>query len=171
MKRRQNIMRYERSILMTMASLVFLVLMPSSAHADMNINKALSRGETVYVSIYSNVYAGPKGSPFLLSAMLSLRNTDPDHEITLVKADYFDTTGKMVEGYMKSPITLKPLASTFIYIREQDIRGGPGACFLVRWRSDKWVNQPIIEGVMLGLTSGQGVSFICPGQILVESTK
>jgi len=41
----------------------------------------------------------------------------------------------------------------------------------VNWRSDKWVNQPIIEGVMLGLSSGQGVSFICPGRILVKDRK
>jgi hypothetical protein len=133
------------------------------------MNRTLSQGETVYVSIYSNVHAGPKGTPFLLSAMVSIRNTDPKNEITITGADYYDTDGKKIESYIKSPIRLKPLASTFFNIKEYDNRGGPGANFLVKWNSKKLVNQPIIEGVMLGLRSGQGVSFICPGQILIET--
>jgi hypothetical protein len=147
---------------------VILILLPVASNAEMDVNKALSHGETVYVSIYSNVHAGPKGRPFLLSAMLSIRNTDPKNEISVSLADYYDTNGKMIESYLKKPVTLKPLSSIFVYIKESDIRGGAGASFIVKWRSDKWVNQPIIEGIMLGLTSGQGVSFVCPGQILVE---
>ena len=149
-------------------SLMILMVLPLSSHAEMDINKALSHGETVYVPIYSNVHAGPKARPFLLSAMLSIRNTDPKNKISVSLADYHDTNGTIIESYIKKPVILKPLSSTFIYIKERDIRGGPGASFIVKWHSDKWVNQPIIEGVMLGLTSGQGVSFICPGQILVE---
>jgi hypothetical protein len=135
----------------------------------LDINKTLSQGETVYVPIYSNVHAGPRGKPILLAAMVSIRNTDPKSEISIVSADYFDTNGKKIENYIKNPMTLKPLSSTFVYVKEYDIRGGPGAKFLVKWKSEKWVNQPIIEGVMLGLRSGQGVSFICPGQILVDT--
>jgi hypothetical protein len=61
---------------------------------------------------------------------------------------------------------LGPLASTHFYIEEYDRRGGAGANFVVKWRSAAEVNQPIIEGIMLGLASGQGLSFTCPGQIL-----
>ena len=148
---------------------VRFVHFPLPSYAQTDMNKTLSRGETVYVSIYSNVHAGPKGSPFLLSAMVSIRNTDPKNEITIDTADYYDTEGKKIESYIKSLIKLKPLAATFVNIKEYDNRGGPGANFLVKWKSKNLVNQPIIEGVMLGLRSGQGVSFICPGQILVET--
>ncbi len=148
---------------------VILVHFPLPSHAQTDMNKTLSQGETVYVSIYSNVHAGPKGSPFLLSAMVSIRNTDPKNEITIDTADYYDTEGKKIESYIKSPIKLKPLAATFVDIKEYDNRGGPGANFLVKWKSNKLVNQPIIEGVMLGLRSGQGVSFICPGQVLLHT--
>jgi len=148
--------------------LAIMAIIPVSSRAEMDVNKALSHGETVYVSIYSHVLAGPKAKPFPLSSMLVIRNTDLKNEITVSLADYYDTNGKMLEKYLKNPLTLKPLASTYLYIREQDLRGGPGANFLVKWHSDKWVNQPIIEAVMLGLTSGQGVSFICPGQVLME---
>jgi hypothetical protein len=158
-----------RPIIKMIVLSVLLIHFPLPSYAQMDMNKNLSQGETVYVSIYSNVHAGPKGSSFLLSAMVSIRNTDPKNEITIDTADYYDTEGKKIESYIKSPIKLKPLAATSVNIKENDNRGGPGANFLVKWRSKKLVNQPIIEGVMLGLRSGQGVSFICPGQILVET--
>lgn len=101
--------------------------------------------------------------------MLSIRNTDPNNSITVIKADYYDTTGKMIDGYVTRPIKLRPLESTYIYLKEYDKRGGPGANFIVKWQSDKKVNQPIIEGVMMG--SSRGISFICPGQIITEHTK
>jgi hypothetical protein len=164
-------MYYGRHGIETTLLMAILIFIPLSSYAQMDINQALSRGESVYVPIYSNVYAGPKASPFLLSAMLSIRNTDPKNEITILKADYYDSNGKMIEGYMKSPVKLLPLASTFVHIKERDTRGGPGASFLVKWQSEKWINRPIIEGVMLGIVSGRGVSFICPGQILVDDTK
>lgn len=129
---------------------------------------SLSAGESVYVSVYSNVYSGPKASPFELAAMLSIRNTDPKYAITITKADYYDNNGALIEPYIKDSIVLPPLASRHFYIKEYDKRGGPGANFIVRWRSPNKVNLPIIEGIMLGLASGQGLSFTCPGQILVD---
>ncbi len=144
---------------------------PSVLRAQSALEKTLSRGEVVYVSIYSNVYSGPKGSPYQLSAMLSIRNTDPSYGITIMKADYYDNDGNLINSYIKGPLSLKPLASKDFLIKEHDTRGGVGANFIVKWQSDKMVNQPIIEGIMLGLSRGQGISFICPGQILIEHTK
>lgn len=132
---------------------------------------ALSKGETVYVPIYSNIYYGPKVRPFSLSAILSIRNTDPSQSITILLADYYDNNGKRIERYVKEPILLGPLASTDFYIKEYDERGGPGANFIVKWHADNAVNPPIIEGLMLGMKSGQGISFICPGKVLKVPTK
>lgn len=126
----------------------------------------LSDGETVYVPIYSNVYSGPRALTFLLSTMLSLRNTDPKYPITIIKADYYDDKGIKLESYIEEPVTLEPLSSTHFYIKEDDKRGGPSANFIVEWKSLTKVNQPIIHGVMLGMKSGQGVSFVCPGKII-----
>ena len=120
----------------------------------------------MYVSIYSNVYSGPKKLPYQLAAMLSIRNTDPKYPITILKADYYDDQGARIDTYIKEQFELKPLASTHFYIKEYDKRGGPGANFIVKWRSTAKVNQPIIEGIMLGLMSGQGLSFSCPGQVI-----
>ncbi|MFO7963338.1 MAG: DUF3124 domain-containing protein [Desulfobacterales bacterium] len=134
------------------------------AHAGVEIQK--SSGETVYVSVYSNVHSGPKAKPFQLAVMLSIRNTDPKNPITVLKVEYYNSSGEIIDRYITKQLELAPLASKHFYIKEYDERGGPGANFIVKWESSKKVNQPIIEGIMLGLASGQGLSFICPGQII-----
>lgn len=148
--------------------LLLLVILLCSPGIQAECTRALSSGELVYVSIYSNVYTGPKGIPFQLAAMLSLRNTDPHYAITIDRADYYDSSGKKIDSYLQNTVQLTPLASSCFYIKEHDTRGGPGANFLVRWHAETKVNQPVIEGVMLGLTGGQGVSFICPGQVITN---
>lgn len=142
-------------------------LLPICAYAMSDAE--LSSGESVYVSIYSNIYSGPKAVRLELATMLSIRNTDPKYPITILKADYYNTSGNMIDSYVKKPMKLKPLESTYFYIKEYDKRGGPGANFIVKWQAEKKVNQPIIEGVMLG--TRQGVSFICPGQIITEHSE
>jgi hypothetical protein len=151
----------------SISAFVFFVTL-ASLPAWANCQSQLSGGETVYVPIYSNVYSGPKKLAFQLAAMLSIRNTDPNYSITILRIDYYDDNGKMIDRYVKEQFELGPLASKHFYIREYDKRGGPGANFIVKWRSKIKVNQPVIEGLMLGLTSGQGVSFICPGYIIKE---
>ena len=66
------------------------------------------------------------------------------------------------------PVELAPLASTFFYIKEYDTTGGPGANFIVEWRSEQTINMPIIESIILGLGSGQGISLACPGQVITK---
>lgn len=145
-----------------LALLLILFFIPLQTSAQ----DALSRGETVYVPIYSNVYYGPRARAYDLSAILSIRNTDPTHAITILKADYYNSKGSFLEHYIKKPLELGPLASTDFYIKEYDERGGSGANFIVKWQADAPVNQPIIEGLMLGMKSGQGISFICQGKVI-----
>jgi hypothetical protein len=134
-------------ILVLVLITVFLFAFALNAQAE--TEKELSSGETVYVSIYSNVYSGPKKVPLELSSMLSIRNTDSKYSITILSADYYDSSGKKIESYIKSPVKLNPH-------------------FIVKWSAKKKVNQPIIEGLMLGLGGGKGVAFMCPGQVITE---
>ena len=135
-------------------------------HADSGIS--LSTGQTVYVPIYSHIYSGLKGSPFRLAATLSIRNTDPKHFITLVSVKFYDSAGKLVKEYLDKPAELKAMASTRFILTEGDTTGGSGANFLVKWQSQKKVNPPLIEGVMIGTRSGQGISFVSRGQVIDE---
>ena len=132
-------------------------------------HETLSNGETVYVSIYSSVHLGPKSRSFEMAAMLSIRNTDPKYAITIHLVDYFNTKGEKIVDYIKEAVQLKPLESTSFNIGTYDKKGGTGANFIVKWGSKEEVNKPIIEGIMLGTSSGgQGISFVCPGRPITE---
>ena len=126
----------------------------------------LSKGQTVYVPIYSHIYSGVKGRPFDLAATLSIRNTNAKDSITLVSVKYYDTDGKLLENYLKQSKKLNALVSTRYIIPEGDKTGGSGANFIVVWKSDQKVNPPIIEAVMIGTHSGQGISFVSKGQVI-----
>jgi hypothetical protein len=156
-------------ILILVSISILLLALTQIALAE--TEKPLSSGEAVYVSIYSNIFSGPKQVPLELAALLSIRNTDPKHSITIHSADYYDSDGKKVESYIKKPIELKPLSTKYYYIKEYDTKGGAGANFIVKWSAKEKVNQPIIEGLMIGLGRGKGVAFACPGQIITEHTE
>lgn len=123
----------------------------------------LSKGQLVYVPVYSHVYHGDYESKLLLTGILSIRNTDPAHPITITKADYYDSEGKLVKSYVTAPVTLKPMASTRFIVKESDAGGGSGANFLVQWQADAEVNEPLMEGVMIGTAGQQGISFTSRG--------
>ena len=124
--------------------------------------------QTVYVPIYSHIYSGLKGRPFELAATLSIRNTDLKLPITLVAVTYYDTDGNLLKEYIDSPLQLKALGSTRYILTEADTSGGSGANFIVKWKSDARVNPPIIESVMIGTKSGQGISFVSRGQVIED---
>ena len=141
------------------------ILTPAGSSAD---DIQLSMGQSVYVSIYSHIYSGIKARPFDLAAILSIRNTDINQPVTLVSVKYYDTEGNPLKEYLDKPLELKALASTRYIIMEDDKAGGSGANFIVKWKSTKKVTAPIIEAVMIGTHSGQGISFVSRGQVIEE---
>jgi hypothetical protein len=128
----------------------------------------LSKGQLVYVPIYSHIYYGDREQPFLLTGTLSVRNTDPGHSISLLRVDYYDTDGKLIRKHLSKSITLGPLGSTRFVVKASDTSGGSGANFLVQWKAETEVNNPILEGVMIGAAGQQGISFTSRGQAIRE---
>ena len=145
---------------------ILLAGLVTTARAGSEIT--LSAGQTVYVPIYSHIYSGLKGRSFGLAATLSIRNTDPKHPIMLMSVKYFDSDGKLVKEYLDKPAELKAMASTRYILPESDTGGGSGANFLVKWSAPIKVNPPLIEGVMIGTRSGQGISFVSRGQVIED---
>ena len=141
------------------------VLNPLDSLAD---EIQLSSGQNVYVPIYSHIYGGVKARPFNLAAILSIRNTDPKYPITIVAVKYYDSKGKLIKDYIDAPVKLEALVSTRYIISEGDKVGGSGANYIVEWNAEKPVNPPIIEAVMIGTKSGQGISFVSRGQEIQE---
>ena len=162
---------YGRSLGALLAAILWLSvgMLPAdgwSSTADIS----LSKKQTVYVPVYSNVFSGPRKRPLQLEATLSIRSTDPSAALRITAIDYYDTGGKLVRRYLERPRILGPLASTYIHIEERDVSGGFGANFIVRWEADRIINTPLIECVMIGATGGQGISFVSPGQEIREGS-
>ena len=149
-------------------SLCVWFFLPFSLYgADKNIG--LSKGQLVYVPVYSHIYSGDRERPFLLTVTLSIRNIDPKHQIKIILVDYYETQGKLLKKYIDKPVILKPLESLRYVIPESDKRGGSGANFMVAWQSDKFINPPIIESIMIGTQTQQGVSFTSRGREILTS--
>jgi hypothetical protein len=100
---------------------------------------------------------------------LSIRNIDPVHPIEITLVDYYKTQGELLKKYIDTPMTLKPLESLRYIIPEKDESGGSGANFIVEWHSEKLVNRPIIESIMIGTQSTQGISFTSRGREILSS--
>ena len=126
-------------------------------------------GQTVYVPIYSHIYHyNSQDNVMNLSATLSIRNTDLTNSIIITSVRYYDTDGKLIRQDIKSPVELKPLASTNFFIAANDTIGGSGANFIVEWVAEKTVYEPVIEAVMISTSSSQGISFVSPAKILKQ---
>lgn len=127
----------------------------------------LLKGQTIYIPSYSNVIGDYQH--INLRANLVIHNTDQTHPITVVRIDNYDTHGKMVEKYLPKPVELKPLAATRVAIRNPKTGDeGAGANFIVQWKAENKVSEPIIECIMVGSLGTQGHTFTSQGRVIAE---
>lgn len=135
-----------------------------------------SKGQTVYVPVYSHIWHGNldgSGKPqtLLLSSMLSVRNTDPDTGLVIRSVRYYDTSGKMIREYTPVPAQLGPMASTDVFVEHKDNVGGTGANFIVEWSAAKPISAPIVEVVNAYFFGPHSLAFTSGGQVIAEEGK
>ena len=106
-----------------------------------------------------------------LSVMLSIRNVNPEHGITVRAVGYYDTDGKLLREFYKEPKTLGPLQSTDVFVENKDMTGGAGANFLVVWDAEKPVNPPIVEAVHAYFFGTQSLVFTSAGRAIESVAK
>jgi hypothetical protein len=128
----------------------------------------VAAGQTVYVPVYSNIYSRDERRTFELTVTLSVRNTDLQNPIILTSVRYYDTHGALIREYLETPLRLAALASTDFVVGEKDTVGGSGANFIVDWIAGSTVSEPVIEAVMIGAMSQQGISFRSPGRVISQ---
>lgn len=158
-----------RKICFFMFLFMFFAMSNSSTFAYADEAIILSKGQTIYVPAYSHIYSGNRERPFLLTVTVSIRNIDPKQLIKITTVDYHETQGNLLTKIVETPVTLKPMESIRYVIPEKDKAGGSGANFIVKWESDKFVNPPIVESIMIGTQSQQGVSFTSRGQAIIPT--
>jgi hypothetical protein len=132
------------------------------------VRKNLSRGQTLYVPIYSHIHLKTQERTFDLAATVSIRNTDAERAIVLSMIDYIDNSGEVVRRYLREPRRVDPLASTSVVIEELDAAGGLGANFIVEWSAAEAVTPPVVESIMISTRSSLGISFTSPARVLRE---
>ena len=135
---------------------------PHGVSAEMTLLK----GQTIYVPVYSHIYSGDREQPFYLAATLSIRNTDRSNAITLTAVDYYNSEGEFLKHFLERDVPLKAMATKRYVIPESDKSGGSGAKFIIRWKSDQPVAEPLIESVMISTKTQQGISFTSRGRVL-----
>jgi hypothetical protein len=127
------------------------------------------RGQRVYVPAYSHILIGDRSTPFNLAATLSVRNTDPANAVTVTAIDYYDGSGRLVKRHLERPLGLRPLAATEVFVPESDTSGGFGASFLVTWTAEAAATPPVVECLLIGARSGQGISILSPGRVIEQT--
>ena len=125
--------------------------------------------EELLVPAYSDIYHKSGEKRFLLTATLSIRNTDKERSIYIEKVDYLDSDGQLQIQYLKSPINIEPLHAKEFVLEEKEEKGGAGAKFIVKWGCNAPVNEPIVQAVMISTASTQGLSFVTESVIIDHS--
>lgn len=126
---------------------------------------SLRKGMT-YLSVYSEVYSLTEHRSQDLTATVSMRNTNRTDTIYINRAEYYDTSGKLIRTYIKRPVFVAPMETVEIIIDENDKMGGSGANFLFDWTIKDGVHEPLFEAVMISTAGSLGLSFVTEGKRL-----
>ena len=127
---------------------------------------ALVAGELIYVPIYSQIHYEDSKNTLELAATLSIHNINPEQTITVTRADYFNTDGKLIHRYVNEPLVLGPLETKHVVIDKANTAGGLGANFLVEWQGAAEVNSPLVEALMVNASHNLGIAFTSTGKVV-----
>jgi len=158
--------------LLFQAALLALLLLPGTRAQAADDETALpaiphaSRGALLYVPIYSSIFYKDGQRTIELTATLSIHNVDPQTPLTLTRIDYHDTSGQLIRHHLEKPLDLAPLATKNIVIDQADRTGGTGANFMVAWKAATPIAPPIVEALMVSLSSSQSISFTSEGKVV-----
>ena len=117
-----------------------------------------------YVPVYSSVSMAQGKLRADFSVTLSVHNASEAQSLVLKRLAYYDTSGKLVESYLKSPVALKPFSTIEVFIPTTDVRGGTGANFVVDWAAASEIAEPVVEALMVGGVGAGHYAFISQGR-------
>jgi hypothetical protein len=131
----------------------------------------LIKGQTLYVPSYTSLMSGSQvGShAFEAKPTIFLHNTDPNNPINIVRIDFYNTDGKLMEKYLQQPRKLNPNSATRINVKEL-LKGeeGSGAHFIIQWQAENKVVEPLVQTWFVGAVGTRGYSFSSPARIIQE---
>lgn len=84
---------------------------------------------------------------------------------------YYDSYGKAIHSYLDSTLLLSPLESIELVVEEKDTEGGASANFIIEWAATSYSDQLLIQSIMIGTYSQQGISFLTGAKVIKQVFK
>ena len=149
-------------------AVAFGLFLASTAASAQEV-RMLSSGQSLYLPIYSHIFFGNVGrsgtpSQVALSTLVSIRNTDPGRPLRVLSARYYDTNGKMLGERVQKPAVILPLGTLELFIERNDLSGGSGANFIIKWDASTPINPPLVEALHVNMDGGKAVVFTTQAQ-------
>lgn len=141
---------------------LILALLLAAGSAAAQEARPLSKGQTLYLPIYSHMLYGNINSRgntarVLLSAMVSIRNTDARRPLRVLSARYYDTGGRFLRDFAAGGQNVPPLGTLELFVDLHDESGGSGANFIIAWDAAQPTNPPLVEALHANLDGGKAV--------------
>ena len=125
----------------------------------------LSSGQSLYLPVYSHILfgnVGRSGTPaqVAMSTLVSVRNTDPARPLRVLSARYYDTNGKLLGERLPNPVVVVALGTLELFIERNDLSGGSGANFIIKWDANAPINPPLVEAMHVNMDGGKALVFV-----------
>jgi len=132
-----------------------------------------SHGQKVYLSLYPKIQRAGKKQPNFLTTILTIRNTDLRHPITVNSINYYDSNGSLKKHALKETVILNPISSKSIRFEEKELDAGSGmaGCFIIVWKATERVSEPIIEGIIGTSGTGWTTTSVFYGRVIEDNTR
>jgi hypothetical protein len=166
-----KLIRKENSINSVIVILFTLTILFAINESYADIRR--TQGQTVYLSLYPKIETARKTGPKYLITILTIRNTDLRHPITVNSINYHDSNGALKKRVLKKPVILNPISSKSIRFEKEelDIGSGMAGCFIIVWTSSEGVSEPIVEGIIGTSGTGWVSSFVFYGRVIEDDTR
>lgn len=162
-----------KSIITKSIMLISLILTILLAYDVSYADTKRTKGQTVYLSIYPKIAGPERKHPAFLSTILTIRNIDLQHAITVYSINYHDSKGVQKKHILDKPVVLNPISSTSMSFKakELDAENGMASCFIITWKSTDSVVEPIIEGLIGTSGTGWVSSLVFYGHVIEDDLK
>lgn len=118
--------------------------------------------QSLYLPIRMQFYHGDinpktgKPSETALSALVSIRNTDPRASLQVTSIRFYNAEGRLLRDFLAKPQSVPPLGTYELYLPRPEAPGRSGTNFIIEWSADRPINPPLVEAAH---SDGRGLTF------------
>jgi hypothetical protein len=145
-----------------------LLLLLSGLLGGISAESTRVYGQTLVVPVYPEIPYAEGERTIALTVTLRIHNLDRQVAITVSHVDYYNAQGKRVRAYLQEPRVLPAFAAAEFVLKASDRSGGISASFLVTWESATRCLPPVVEALMIGTASTQGIAFSSQAHVVEE---